>query len=282
MPKETNESEIEKAVKDRYSKLAKSEVNKEPSTSCCIPVKIPELKVRYLGYSAEELKSLPDSVKGLSLGCGNPVAMANLKEGETVLDLGSGGGIDVFLAAEKVGTSGKVIGLDMTPEMIERARMNADKLNFNNVEFRLGKNEDMPLEDYSVDVIISNCVINLSIDKDRVFKEAFRVLKPKGRMHISDIVTQGKLPEKVKNNLAAWSGCVAGALDEKEYLQKIKNAGFSEVKVESRYTFSERDAEIAGLFSGCCGEKSEQNDIWALIPELLGKISSVKISAYKS
>jgi SAM-dependent methyltransferase len=282
MSKENGESEIEKAVKDRYSKLAKSEVKEKSSKSCCTSVKTTELKARYLGYSAEELKNLPDSVKGLSLGCGNPVAMANLKEGETVLDLGSGGGIDVFIAAEKVGTSGKVIGLDMTPEMIERARMNADKLKYDNVEFRLGKNEDMPLEDSSVDVIISNCVINLSIDKDKVFKEAFRVLKPKGRMHVSDIVLLGELPEKVKNNLAAWSGCVAGALDEKEYIKKIKNAGFSEVKVESRYTFSERDAEIAGLFSGCCGEKSEQNDVWALIPELSGKISSVKISAYKS
>ncbi len=281
MTEKIDNKEIEKAVKDRYSKIAKSEV-KEPTKCCCPSVKTTELKARYLGYSDEELKNLPDSVKGLSLGCGNPVAIANLKEGETVLDLGSGGGIDVFIAAEKVGISGKVIGLDMTQEMIELAKKNAEKLNVGNVEFRLGKIEDMPLEDSSVDVIVSNCVINLSIDKGRVFREAFRVLRPKGRMHISDIVTHGELPEDLKNNLTAWSGCVAGALDEADYIQKIKDAGFNEVRVDTRYTYTEKDGDMLSSNSSCCGDGSEKEDVWAWIPELYGKISSVKISAYKA
>jgi SAM-dependent methyltransferase len=281
MTEKIDDNEIEKAVKDRYSRLAKFEV-KEETSKCCQPVKTTDLKARYLGYSEKELENLPDSVKGMSLGCGNPVAIANLREGETVLDLGSGGGIDVFIAAERVGTSGKVIGLDMTEEMIELAKRNAEKLNVGNVEFRFGKIEEMPLEDSSVDVIVSNCVINLSVDKDKVFREAYRVLRPKGRMHISDIVTHGELPENVKSNLIAWSGCVAGALDEEDYLHKIKNAGFEEVKIESRYTFTEKDGEMVSSSSKCCGDGSEKGDVWAWIPELYGKISSVKVSAYKA
>jgi SAM-dependent methyltransferase len=160
------------------------------------------------------------------LGCGNPLALAELKEGEVVLDLGSGGGLDCFLAAEKVGVGGHVIGLDMTPEMIQLARENARKMGATNVEFRLGEMERMPLEDNSVGVIISNCVINLSPDKDAVFREAYRVLKPGGRLSISDIVLLGELPQEVKASLEEWAGCIAGALQEKVYLDKIKAAGF--------------------------------------------------------
>ena len=170
-------------------------------------------------------------------GCGNPTALADLKEGETVLDLGSGGGIDAFLAAKRVGVTGRVIGVDMTEEMIELANKNKKKMNAKNVEFRLGEIEDLPVEDGSVDVIMSNCVINLSPDKERVFREAYRVLKPGGRMMISDIVTKGELPADVRRDLELWAGCMAGALEESEYLQKIRNAGFREVEVVSKQDF---------------------------------------------
>ena len=169
-----------------------------------------------------------------SLGCGNPLAIAGLQPGEVVLDLGSGGGIDCFLAAKKVGPEGRVIGLDMTPDMIKLARRNAKKMGVTNVDFRYGEMEEMPLPDESVDVIISNCVINLSPDKDAVFREAFRVLRPGGRLSVSDIVVDGDLPQSIRSQLDAWAGCVAGALDESVYLDKIRAAGFEQVEVLSR------------------------------------------------
>ena len=195
----------------------------------------------------------------MGLGCGNPTALAELKEGETVMDLGSGGGIDVFLAARKVGEKGKVIGVDMTPEMLQRARENAKKGNYNNVEFRLGEIENLPAANDSVDVIISNCVINLSPDKSAVFKEIYRVLKPDGRILISDLVTEGELPEEIRKSFPAWAECIAGALEKKEYLDIIKKAGFRNVTVVSEYPFNE----------------SGMDD------RLLGKIISVQIKAYK-
>jgi SAM-dependent methyltransferase len=180
----------------------------------------------------ENLDNLPGEVANFSLGCGNPLALAELKEGEVVLDLGSGGGLDCLLAAKKVGASGRVIGLDMTPEMIQLAQENAKKMGVTNVEFRLGEMESMPLKDNSVDVIISNCVINLSPDKDAVFKEAYRVLKSGGRLSISDIVLLGELPQEVKTSLEEWAGCIAGALQDKVYLDKIKAAGFVRVTAD--------------------------------------------------
>jgi SAM-dependent methyltransferase len=187
-------------------------------------------------YEADELAGLPDSVTEASLGCGNPLAIAGLRPGETVLDLGSGGGIDCFLAARKVGPEGYVIGLDMTPDMVKLARRNAKKIGITNVDFRFGEMEDMPLADESVDVVISNCVINLSPDKDAVFGEAFRVLKPGGRLSVSDIVVDGQLPQAIRNRLDAWASCVAGALDEKVYLDKMRAAGFRHIEVISRDT----------------------------------------------
>ncbi len=169
-----------------------------------------------------------------SAGCGNPTALAGLKEGEVVLDLGSGGGIDIFIAAKKVGPKGKAIGVDMTDEMLELARRNAEEVGIENVEFRKGDIEDLPVEDESVDVIISNCVINLAPDKDKVFTEAFRVLRPGGRMLISDKVTKGGLPEEVRNDPDAWAACVSGALDEEVYVGKIRDAGFEKVSVVSK------------------------------------------------
>ena len=185
-------------------------------------------------YSDQELADLPESVTNVSLGCGNPTAIAEINPGEVVLDLGSGGGIDCFLAAKKVGPEGRVIGLDMTPDMIKLARRNARKMGVTNVEFRFGEMEDIPLPDQSVDVIISNCVVNLSPDKSAVFGEAYRVLRPSGRVMVSDIVIQGELPRSVRDRLDAWAACVAGALDESDYLSKIRAAGFEDVEVLSR------------------------------------------------
>jgi SAM-dependent methyltransferase len=171
----------------------------------------------------------------MSLGCGDPITLAALTPGQTVLDLGSGGGIDCFLAAKKVGPAGKVIGVDMTASMIERARANKKQLGAENVEFRLGEIEHLPVADNTVDVIISNCVINLSPDKPQVFREAFRVLKPGGKLAVSDIVTDGPLPEAVKSSLSAWAGCVAGALDVNEYIAGIGAAGFTKVELTPKY-----------------------------------------------
>jgi SAM-dependent methyltransferase len=211
-----------------------------------------------IGYSEEEIKSLPEEAL-LGLGCGNPVALASLKEGETVLDLGSGGGIDIFLAAKKVGVKGKAIGVDMTEEMINKARSTALKYGYENVEFRLGEIENLPLEDDSVDVVISNCVINLSPDKGKVFQETYRVLKPSGRIMISDLVTEGELPEEVRRSFDAWACCVAGALEKNQYLNTIRKAGFKEIKIIS--------------------ETSYNIDV---SPEIEGKITSVQVEAYKS
>jgi ubiquinone/menaquinone biosynthesis C-methylase UbiE len=231
-----NKKEIKDFVKKWYSQAATGE-------SCCGPC-LGVSFAKLMGYTEEELQSLPKSVTDAVFGCGNPTALAELKKGESVLDLGSGGGIDVFLAAKKVGTRGKVIGIDMTDEMIKLAKENAKGVGAKNVEFLLGEIEKIPVQDEAVDVIISNCVINLSPDKDAVFKEAFRVLKPGGRMLISDIVADGKLPEHIRKSLELWAGCVAGALEEKEYLRKIGNAGFEKVEVLSKTVFANNIASI--------------------------------------
>jgi arsenite methyltransferase len=186
-------------------------------------------------YEDSDITELPVEVTDLSLGCGDPVTLASLKPGQTVLDLGSGGGIDCFLAAKKVGPTGKVIGVDMTASMIERARANKAKLGAENVEFRLGEIEHLPVADNIVDVIISNCVINLSPDKPQVFRDAFRALKPGGRLAVSDIATDGSLPEVVKNSLSAWAGCIAGAVDVKDYIATIEQAGFIDVELTPTY-----------------------------------------------
>jgi len=189
-----------------------------------------------VGYSPEELAAIPEDAN-LGLGCGNPAALAGLKAGETVLDLGSGAGIDCFLAAAKVGPAGKVIGVDMTPEMLDRARENARKSGAANVEFRLGEIENLPAADNSIDVIISNCVINLSTDKPRVFREAFRVLRPGGRMMVSDLALQKPLPEAIRRSVEAYVACIAGALVKSDYLGAIRAAGFAEVSVVSEKVF---------------------------------------------
>ena len=251
---------IKEYVKKRYGEIAKTECSSRSSSCCssssCGPP--PQYVAWKLGYSPDDIESVPeDSVLGL--GCGNPVALASLKEGETVLDLGSGGGIDVFLAAKKVGPQGKVIGVDMTQEMVTRAKATASEHSYKNVEFRLGEIENIPVEDETVDVIISNCVINLAPDKLKVFQEAYRVLKPNGRIMVSDLVTEGELPDEVRKSFDAWAGCIAGALEKSDYLNKIANAGFKNVKVASQKPYT---IEVS--------------------PELRGKITSIQVEAHKS
>jgi SAM-dependent methyltransferase len=258
--------------------------------SCCGTEVVASGAARY--YSDAELNGLPESVTDISLGCGNPLAISELQPGEVVLDLGSGGGIDCFLAAKQVGPEGKVIGLDMTPDMIKLARRNAKKVGATNVDFRYGEMEEIPLPDQSVDAVISNCVINLSPDKDAVFGEVFRVLRPGGRMNVSDIVVDGHLPQPIRDSLNAWAGCVAGALDESDYLSKIKAAGFEDVQVLSR-DYSEI-GEVSGwedvqvLVAGPDGKVAEGEDAQALLSEaglsphdLAHKVASVKVRARK-
>ena len=227
--------QIKDVVRQTYALVAQGPccgVTQE--TSCCgsTQTAVPWGKrlAKAVGYSTE-VDAMPESVTESFAGCGNPVALAGLKEGETVLDLGSGGGIDCFLAAQKVGETGKVIGVDMTPQMLDRARANKEKIGAQNVEFRMGEIEHLPAADGSVDVIMSNCVINLSPDKSAVFREAFRVLKPGGRFAVTDIVTDGPLPETISENLAAWYGCVAGALDYRDFSTGLEAAGFVDVQV---------------------------------------------------
>jgi len=218
------EEKLKKVVREGYGKIAEKE-------SCCCDLGIG----REIGYTEEELRSVPEGA--FSLGCGNVVGFASLEAGETVLDLGSGLGLDCFLAAKKVGGKGRVIGVDMTPEMIDKARENARKGNYRNVEFRLGEIENLPVADSSIDVIVSNCVINLSPNKRRVFKEAFRVLKPGGRLMISDIVLSKELPEAIKKSVKAYIGCLSGAIMKDKYINVIKEAGFQQVKIieEARF-----------------------------------------------
>ena len=230
--------EIGKAVRERYGNIAKQSSSCcSPAKSCCGNTDSAQSMSRSIGYTEEELKAAPEGAN-LGLGCGNPIALASLKEGEVVLDLGSGAGFDCFLAAKQVGSTGKVIGVDMTAEMLERARQNARKGDFGNVEFRLGEIENLPVGDNHVDIIISNCVINLCPNKKRVFEEAFRVLRSGGRLMVSDIVLLKELPEEIRNSVAAYVGCVAGATTRKDYLETVRGAGFGETKILGETAFS--------------------------------------------
>jgi len=213
------ENKIKNIVKEGYQRIALGGC----SCNCGCGVSNEEIS-KDIGYSAEEINNVPEA--NLGLGCGNPTALGAIKEGNIVLDLGSGAGFDAFLAAKKVGEKGKVIGVDMTPEMIKKARANAIKYKYNNVEFKLGDIEELPIKDNCIDIIISNCVINLAPDKDKVFSESYRVLKKGGKMFVSDIVLLGELTEEQKSDEGLLTGCVAGALQKEEYLKKIKNAGF--------------------------------------------------------
>jgi SAM-dependent methyltransferase len=272
------EEKIRKMVREGYAKIAKKETSccaTSPPCSCSAPTS-KEISKR-IGYSGEDINSVPEGAN-LGLGCGNPIALASLKEGETVLDLGSGGGFDCFLAAKRVGKNGKVIGVDMTPEMIDKARKNARKGKYENVEFRLGEIENLPVADETIDIVISNCVINLSPDKKRVFKEAFRTLKSGGRLMVSDIVLLKKLPRSIKNSVQAYIGCLSGAEMKDRYLQMIEDAGFQQVKVIEEDCFPTEDmvndptAQAIVNVSEMTTEK---------IREIANTFASVKVSGVK-
>ncbi|NYT02477.1 MAG: arsenite methyltransferase [Methanosarcinales archaeon] len=270
------DEDIKLAVKNGYARIARKSDLCCSSSGCCgtaAPIKIS----KKIGYSDQEMMSVP-SEANLGLGCGNPTALASLQEGEVVLDLGSGAGFDCFLAARRVGNSGRVIGVDMTPEMIEKARRNSSRAGFANVEFRLGELESLPLEDGEVDVIISNCVINLVPDKEQVFREAFRVLKPGGRIMVSDIVLLAPLPDFIRDSVDGYVGCVSGAVMKDQYLEAIRSAGFQYVQIvdESAFPLDCLANESAGQ------QVMGKSKIPARkLKEVEASISSLKVSAFK-
>lgn len=262
--------EIKKAVREAYAKAAKrtSSCCEQTQSSCCTPDSASTTS-SCIGYSETDLRSVPEAAD-LGLGCGNPVAIASLQEGQTVLDLGSGGGIDCFLAANKVGKDGKVIGVDMTPEMIDKARENAEKNNYHNVEFRLGEIEHLPAADNSVDVVISNCVINLSTDKGKVLREAYRVLKPGGRIAISDLALLKELPLDIRNSIQAYTGCIGGAILLDEYKKIVETVGFKDVQFKTNKT-----ADISDENTEKAIKQSSQN-----VPDDFRKLVDYVVSVY--
>jgi ubiquinone/menaquinone biosynthesis C-methylase UbiE len=234
---------VKEIVKEKYGEAALRVIAGEGSACCSGPSSCSTTDLITAGlYNDQQKGELPDTAVQASLGCGNPTALAELKPGEIVLDLGSGGGIDVLLSALRVSPGGKAFGLDMTDEMLALARENQKKAGVDNAEFLKGEIENIPLPENSVDVIISNCVINLSADKDKVLREAFRVLKPGGRLAVSDVVTRGEIPPEIGKSVLLWVGCVAGALDEKEYREKLAAAGFEGIDVEPTRIFRAKDA----------------------------------------
>ncbi len=262
-----SETNIKEVVRERYAQFAVQ------ATSCCGPVCGAGDPITGNLYADGEKSALPAEAVAASLGCGNPTALAELQPGETVLDLGSGGGIDVLLSARRVGPSGKAYGLDMTDEMLALARENQRKAGVANVEFLKGEIESVPLPDDTVDVIISNCVINLSADKDRVLREAFRVLKPGGRLAVSDIVVRGEVPAQVRRSVELWVGCIAGALDETDYRRKLEGAGFGAIDIEPTRVYRAEDAR------GFLAEQGLNAD--ELAPQVDGKFASAFIRAVK-
>ncbi len=274
---ETAELDVKKLVKERYGLAATQAQSGSrsccgPSPSCCGDSSGVDPIVKDL-YSLNEMAELPEKAVLASLGCGNPTALAELSPGEIVLDLGSGGGIDVLLSAKRVGKEGRAYGLDMTDEMLSLARENQLKAGVQNAEFLKGEIENIPLPDNSVDVIISNCVINLSADKDRVVKEAFRVLKPGGRFAVSDVVVLGDVPADIRRSVELWAGCVAGALHQQEYCSKLDSAGFEEVRIEPTRIY--HGQEVRDLLSGTdLGTE-------AIIAQIDGKFASAFIRARK-
>jgi len=264
--------EIREAVKQDYTGVV------ERSSGCCGSGPIqPEETARRIGYTDEEIQAAPDGAN-LGVGCGNPTALASLRSGEVVVDLGSGAGFDSFLAARAVGPTGRVIGVDMTDAMLEKARENARKVDLTNVDFRKGTIEELPIEGESVDVIISNCVINLSPEKDRVFREAFRVLRPGGRLMISDIVLERPLPPEIAEDIGTHVACVGGASVRGEYLEQIEKAGFREVSIL-------READVSGAYTAdepggcdCGGEVPAETD---KLQAFLGNVTSVHVQAVK-
>ncbi|MBI4892466.1 MAG: arsenite methyltransferase [Acidobacteria bacterium] len=266
-------ADIKEAVREKYGQAAKRA--RTGNTSCCGSGSASSCSdpVTSNLYTLEEGAAIPEAALRASLGCGNPTALAELRTGETVLDLGSGGGIDVLLSARRVGPTGKAYGLDMTDEMLALARENQKKAGVENVVFLKGEIEQIPLPDSSVDVIISNCVINLSADKDRVLSEAFRVLKPGGRFAVSDVVVRGDVPAEIRRNMELWVGCIAGALLDVEYTAKLQAAGFERIGIEPTRVYSVEDAKQFLMQEGMDAE--------AIAPQVDGKFMSAFIRAVK-
>ena len=269
-------SDVKEIVREKYGQAALRVVGGCTASSCCGPTATLPGQVDPITsglYSDAEKSALPQEAVLASLGCGNPTALAKLAPGETVLDLGSGGGIDVLLSAKRVGPTGKVYGLDMTDEMLALARENQKRAGVENVEFLKGELENIPLPDNTVDVILSNCVVNLSGDKDRVLAEAYRVLKPGGRFAVSDVVTCGEIPSEVRRSVELWVGCIAGALDENEFRAKLERAGFENIDLETTRVYDVEDAR---------GFLSDQGiDVGAIAPLVSGKFKSDFIRATK-
>src|SRR3954470_10700420 len=264
------DSHLQDVVREKYGEIARS----AGQTGCCGPTaRRSHDPITSELYSAEETAGLPKEAVTVSLGCGNPTALIDLHQGQTVLDLGSGGGIDVLLSAKRVGPAGKVYGLDMTDEMLTLARDNQRKAGATNVEFLKGAIEAIPLPDQFIDVIISNCVINLSVDKDAVLREAFRVLKPNGRFAVSDVVVRGDVPADIRRNMELWVGCIAGALEEREYAAKLQAAGFTGVELEAWRVYNVADARAFLTEGGV--------DVDAMAPQVEGKFASAFIRATK-
>jgi SAM-dependent methyltransferase len=268
------DNDIREIVKDKYGEAARRVKAGETAVSACGPSADPccDPITSHL-YDAQQTSGLPQQAVAASLGCGNPTALAQLLPGEHVLDLGSGGGIDVLLSAKRVGPAGKAYGLDMTDDMLALARENQRKAGVKNVEFLKGEIENIPLPENSVDVIISNCVINLSADKDRVLREAFRVLKPGGRFAVSDVVVRGPVPADIRRSVELWAGCVAGALDESNYLAKLASTGFADVEIEPTRVYTIDDARQFLTAQGV--------DVDAIAPQIDGKFASAFIRARK-
>jgi len=275
------EHEIRKAVRDHYAEVARESKGccaspAVAASNCCGNAAFEDVG-RAIGYSGEEMAAVPEGAN-LGLGCGNPLALSDLKEGETVVDLGSGAGFDCFLAARRVGPSGRVIGVDMTPDMIEKARANAQKTGAAQVEFRLGEIEHLPVADGTADMVISNCVINLSTDKEQVFREALRVLRPGGRLFVSDLVLLRPLPERVRASAAAYAGCISGAWLKEEYLDAARRAGFADVRVlsESKYPIGSSSADASEIAATLAPELTPEDVLAAADAVVSVKVSAVK------
>jgi ubiquinone/menaquinone biosynthesis C-methylase UbiE len=269
--------DIRKYVRDRYAGIAKQGGSCCGPSACCGTSDPAEEASGRIGYSEAEMDAVPQG-SNLGLGCGNPTGLASLKPGETVLDLGSGAGFDCFLAAREVGDKGHVIGVDLTPEMVEKARENARKGGYANVEFRLGEIENLPVRDGAVDVVLSNCVINLSTAKGKVFAEAYRVLKPGGRAMISDIVLRGELPESVAGSLAAYAGCVAGAIRKDEYLRLMEAGGFRDIQVVKESRFEIPEDELDTYARSIAGDLDAPREA---VRQAAESIASVQVSGVK-
>jgi SAM-dependent methyltransferase len=264
---------VQEQVKEKYGSAARAVAESDSVQACCDPGLRCCDPITTDLYGADQTGIIPEKALRASLGCGNPTALIDIEPGETVLDLGSGGGIDVLLSAKRVGPTGKAYGLDMTDDMLVLARENQRQAEVTNVEFLKGEIENIPLPDNSVDVIISNCVINLSADKDRVLREAFRVLKPGGRFAVSDVVVRGSVPEEVRKSMLLWVGCIAGALEESEYIGKLTGAGFAAVSIEPTRVYNVEDARHFLTKAGV--------DVDAIAPQVNEKFFSAFVRANK-